>query len=168
LTRRNWSWLHGLEPVEVYDECRMASCRLAIRSRSQALLGPANPRSSRFAARSRASRECVPKQSFGTKEGLGLGGARASTPLIGGGGQVPHWGRRGFFGVDPKKVGVCSRSRGCRLREEATVGIPQLSVSRWPREASETCVRQDRDRNSGARLVEQYFFWVDPKKVPLF
>src|SRR5580704_3879438 len=81
----------------------MASCRLAIRSRSQALLGPANPRSSRFAARSRASRECVPKQSFGTREGLGLGGARASTPLIGGGGQVPHWGAEGVFWGGPKK-----------------------------------------------------------------
>jgi len=31
-TRRNCRWMHGLEPVEKYDDCRMASWQLALRS----------------------------------------------------------------------------------------------------------------------------------------
>ncbi len=77
-------------------------------------------------------------------------------------------GRREFFGVDPKKVGAFARSRAVGFRREDPIWLPQPSVSRPPGGSSETLRSQEQNSRPGTGLVEQYFFWVDTKKVPLF
>ena len=76
-----------------------------------------------------------------------------------------------FFGVHPKKVGLVRAVTSSRLRTQGPkipLGQQQLDINQSPNRGSEDRAIEHGTQDGIPIVVEEYFFWVVPKKVPPF